>query len=42
MGLITGKAFRTGQIIGMEDSTQVVGLDKSIETVIFRETLEDM
>ena len=40
IGLITGKAFRTGQVIG--DSTQVVGLDKTIETVVFEETLEGM
>ena len=42
IGLITEKAFRTGQIIGIGDSTQVEGLDKIIETVIFKETLEDM
>ena len=42
IGLITGKAFRTGQIVGIGDSTQVIGLDKTIETVIFKETLEGM
>ena len=42
IGLITGKVFRTGQIVGTGDNTQVVGLDKTIETVIFKETLEDM
>ena len=42
IGLITGKAFRTGQIIAIGDSIQVVGLDKITETVIFEETLEDM
>ena len=42
IGLITGKTFRIGQIIGIGDGTQVVGLDKIIETVIFEEPLEDM
>ena len=42
IGLITGKVFRTGQIVGTGDSTQVVGPDKTIETVIFEETLEGM
>ena len=42
IGLITWKAFRIGQIVGIGDSTQVVGLDKSIETVVFEETLEGM
>ena len=42
IGLITGKAFRTGPIVGIGDSTQVVGLDKTIETVISKETLEDV
>ena len=42
IGLITRKAFRTGQIVGIGDSTQVVGLDKAIEMVNFEETLEDM
>ena len=42
IGLITRKAFRTGQIVGTGDITQVVGPDKTIETVIFEETLEDM
>ena len=40
--IITGKAFRTGQIVGIGGSTQAVGLDKTIETVISKETLEDM
>ena len=35
------ESFRTGQIVGIGDSTHVVGLDKAIETVIFKETLED-
>ena len=39
IGLITGKTFITGQIVGIGDSAQVVGLDKAIETVIFKETL---
>ena len=42
IGLVTGKAFRTGQIVGIGDNTQVIGLDKTIETVIFKETLEGM
>ena len=42
IGLITKKAFRTGQIVGIGDSTQVVGLNKTIETVIFEETVEDL
>ena len=42
IGLITGEVFRTGQIVGTGDNTQVVGPDKAIETVIFEETLEDM
>ena len=42
IGLITERAFRTGKVVGIEDNTQVVGLDKIIETVIFEETLEGM
>ena len=42
IGLINGKAFRTGQIIGIGDNTQLIVLDKIIETVILEETLEDM
>ena len=42
IGLITGKAFRTDQIVGIRDSTQIVGLGKTIETVVFEETLEGM
>ena len=42
IGLITGKVFRTGQIVGTGDNTQVVGPGKTKETVIFKETLEDM
>ena len=40
--LITGNVFRTCQILETGDNTQVVGPDKTIETVIFKETLEDM
>ena len=29
-------------MVGIEDSTQVVGIDKAIEVVILKETLEDM
>ena len=42
IGLITRKAFRAGQIVGIGNSTQVVGLDKTIETVVFEETLDGM
>ena len=42
IGLIIGKAFRTGQIVGTGDNTHVVGPDKTIEIVIFEETLQDM
>ena len=42
VGLITKKVLRTGQIVGTGDSTQVVDPDKTIETVIFEETLEGM
>ena len=42
IGLITRKAFRTGQIVGIGDSTQIVGLGKTIETVVFEECLEAM
>ena len=30
IGLLTGKTSRIGQVIGIEDNTQVVGLDKTI------------
>ena len=42
IGLIISKVIRTSQIVGTGDSIQVVGPDKTIETVIFEETLEDM
>ena len=42
VGLIIREVIRTGQIVGTGDSIQVVGPDKTIETVIFEETLEDM
>ena len=35
------EVIRTGQIVGTGDSIQVVGPDKTIEAVIFEETLED-
>ena len=31
-----------GNVIRTEDSIQVIGPDKAIETVIFEETLDDM
>ena len=42
IGLIIREVIRTGQIVGTGDSIQVVGPDKTIETVIFEETLEGM
>ena len=42
IGLLTGKTSRIGQVIGIEDSTQEVGLDKTIEIVVLEETLEDI
>ena len=36
IGLIIRKVIRTGQIVGTGDSIQVVGPDKTIETVILR------
>ena len=42
IGLIVREVIRTGQIVGTGDSTQVVGPDKTIETIIFKETLEGM
>ena len=40
IGLIIREVIRTGQIVGTGDNIQVVGPDKTIETVIFEETLE--
>ena len=42
IGLTTREVIRTGQIVGTGDNTQVVGSDKTIETVIFKDTLEGM
>ena len=42
IGLIIREVIRTGQIVGTGDSIQIVGLDKSIETIIFEETLVGM
>ena len=42
IGLLTGKTSRIGQVIGIEDRTQVVGLDKTKEIVVAEETSEDM
>ena len=42
IGLIIREVIRTGQTEGTGDNIQVVGPDKSIETVIFKETLEGM
>ena len=40
IGLIIREVIRTGHIVGVGNSIQVVGPDKTIETVIFEETLE--
>ena len=37
IGLLTWNISRIGQMIGIEDSTQVVGLDKTIEIVVLKE-----
>ena len=42
IGLLTGITSRIGQIIGIEDSIQVEGLNKTIEIVVLQETLGDM
>ena len=42
ISFLTGKTSRVGQIRGIESSTQVVGLDKTIEIVVLEETLGDM
>ena len=41
IGPLTGKTSKIGQVIGIEDITQVVGLDKTIEIVVPKETLGD-
>ena len=40
--LIIREVIRTGQIVGTGDSIQIVGPDRTIETVILEETLEGM
>ena len=42
IGPLTRKTSRIGQVIGTEDRTQVVGLDKTIEIVVPEETLGNM
>ena len=42
IGLIIREVIRTGQIVETGDSIQVVGPDKAIETIIFKEILKDM
>ena len=45
IGLITRKVIRTeviGQTVETEDSMEIIGLDKAIETIIFKGTLENM
>ena len=42
IGLIIREVIRTGQTVGTGDNIQVVGPDKTIETIIFEETLEGM
>ena len=40
IGLIIKEVTRTSQIVGTGDNIQAVGPDKTIESVIFEETLE--
>ena len=42
IGLIIREVIKTGQIVGTGDNIQAAGPDKTIETVIFEETLEGM
>ena len=42
IGLIIREVIRTGQIVGAGESIQVVPPHKTIKTVIFKETLEDI
>ena len=42
IGPLTRKTSRISQMIGIEDRTQVVGLDKTIKIIVLEETLEDM
>ena len=42
IGLITREVIRTGQIVGTGDNIKAASPDKTIETVIFKETLEGM
>ena len=42
IGLLAGKTSRICQVIGKEDRTQVVGLDKTIQIVVPKETSEHM
>ena len=42
IGLIIREVIRTGQIVGTGDNVQVVGPDRTIETAIFKETLEGL
>ena len=42
IGLIIREVIRTGQIVGTGDNIQAAGPDRTIETVIFKETLEGM
>ena len=42
IGLIIREVIETGQIVGTEDNIQVVGPDRTMETVIFKEMLEVM
>ena len=42
IGLIIRGVIRTGQIVGTGDNLQTVGPDRTIETAIFKGTLEGM
>ena len=40
-GLLTANISRIDQVVGIEDSTQVVGLDNPIEMIVLEEILGD-
>ena len=42
IGPLAGRTSRIVQVIGIEDRTQVIGLGKTIEIVVPKETLWDM
>ena len=40
IGPLTGKTSKIGQVTGIEDRTQVIGLDKAIGIIVLKETIE--